>query len=163
MQRKILICRHGESEDPYPLQPDFERKLTPFGTQQVKDTGVWLRENFAKVDKILSSPAKRTSQTTRIIAAKLYFEEERVDYLPDLYNAKEYELLKCLAALPDNARTVLLVGHNPGVTRLVRELTDKMVGYLDTAQAVSITIDLKSWEEIHFTTGTLSNNTAQQV
>ncbi|WP_299822282.1 histidine phosphatase family protein [uncultured Pontibacter sp.] len=163
MQRKILICRHAESEDPYPLQPDFERELTSMGAQQARDTGVWLRENYGKVDKIIASPAKRASYTARLIASKLYFDEEQIAYQPDLYNAKEQQLLQSLSEINLNTKTVLLVGHNPGVTRLVRQLTDKMIGYLDTAQVAAIEIELETWEDILFTTGTLSTATNHPV
>jgi phosphohistidine phosphatase len=163
MQRKILICRHAETEEPYQLQPDFERELTTHGTHQARETGVWLREKFGKIDKLLASPAKRASHTARIIAGKLYFDDELIDYLPDFYNAHEQQLLDSLSTLPDSVKTVLLVGHNPGVTKLARELTDKMIGYMDTAQVVSIEIDLENWEHIFYTTGTLSVTTMQQV
>ncbi|MEJ8802465.1 SixA phosphatase family protein [Pontibacter sp. H249] len=163
MQRKLLICRHAEAEDPYPLQPDFERELTSYGSQQARDTAKWLRENFSKVDKIISSPAKRASQTTRIIAGKLYFDEEMVNYEPDLYNAKEHQLVKVLSELPADKTTVLLVGHNPGITKLVRELADEMLGYLDTAQAICIQIELESWEQIYYTTGVVFSRTGQKV
>lgn len=163
MQRKILICRHADSEDPYPLQPDFERKLTAYGVQQARETGMWVRENFGKVDKIIASPANRTSHTARIIAGRLYFNEERIDYRPELYNAREQEILKELADLSDKDNSVLLVGHNPGVTKLVRELTDKMVGYLETAQVIALEINLESWDQLYFTTATLSGINNQKV
>lgn len=156
MQRKILICRHAEAEDPYPLQPDFERELTTQGTQEARKTGMWLREKFGKVDKIISSPAKRASHTARILAGKLYFDEEQIDYQPDLYNAKEHRLVQSLSEVPDDAYTVLLVGHNPGITRFARELTESMVGYLNTAQVVAVEISLESWNQVHYITGTLS-------
>ena len=163
MQRIILICRHAEAQDPFPLQPDFERDLTTLGSQQARETGVWLRENFTKVDKILASPAKRTAQTARVLASKLYFAPEEVDYQPDLYNAREAELLNQLGSLTAEVKSVLLVGHNPGVTRLVREITGQMVGYLDTAQVVGVEINLEKWEDLHITTGCIAHSSGQQV
>ncbi|MDX5436948.1 MAG: histidine phosphatase family protein, partial [Pontibacter sp.] len=132
MQRIVLLCRHAETYDPYPLQPDFERELTPSGLQQARNTGKWLREKFSKVDTLLASPAVRANTTARIIAGRLYFSEETITYNPDLYNARESQLLKCLSELPEHVKQVLLVGHNPGITRLARELTDQQqLGYLD--------------------------------
>lgn len=163
MQRKILICRHADTEEPFPLQPDFERELTVFGAKQARETGVWLREKFGKVDHILASPAKRANDTARALAHKLYFDEDKIAYLPDLYNAKENQLLQCLGQVQANVKAVLLVGHNPGITRLVRELTDKMIGYLETAQVVVVEIELDDWEQIHYTTGTLVLNSLEQV
>jgi phosphohistidine phosphatase len=156
MQRKILICRHAETSDPYPFQSDFERELTATGINQAKETSIWLREKVSKVDCILASPAKRTQNTAQIIAKRLYFEDENIKYDPDLYNAREQQLIQSLSCLPQDVKSVLLVAHNPGLTRLARELSGKMLGYLDPANVVTIEIELPSWEDIHYTTGTLS-------
>ena len=163
MQRKILICRHAETKEPYPLQPDFERELTLHGSQQARDTGVWLREKFGKVDCIVASPAKRASHTARIIAGRLYFDPEDISYVPDLYNAKEHELIKCLSELPKDVSSVLLIGHNPGITKLVREITHKMIGYMEPAEVASIAISLETWDQLYFTTGNLIGATSQEV
>ncbi|WP_439882792.1 SixA phosphatase family protein [Pontibacter sp. MBLB2868] len=156
MQRKILICRHAETFEPYPFQSDFERELTPNGTKQARATGVWLRENFNKIDYCLVSPAKRAQATARLIADKIYFDTENITYEPDLYNAQEKQLLKCLSNLPQHVKSVLLVAHNPGITRLARELTDRMVGYLEPANVLAVEIDLQEWEDIYITTGLVS-------
>mgnify|MGYP003576307872 FL=1 len=89
MQRLLVICRHADSNDPFPLQPDFERELTKNGQHQARITGKWLRDSFQKVDAILSSAAPRAGLTARLLASKLYFEEEQIEYVPDLYNARE--------------------------------------------------------------------------
>ncbi|MHC2993310.1 phosphohistidine phosphatase [Pontibacter sp. HJ8] len=158
MKRLLVICRHAESNDPFPLQPDFERELTKQGIHQARATGQWIRENYQKVDALLASPARRASATARHIAAKLYFDEEKINYDPELYNARESFLINALSQLPATATRVLLVGHNPGVTRLARTLTDEHVGYLEPAAAIVITFDISSWEEIHTTAGKIENH-----
>ncbi|MBF9254115.1 histidine phosphatase family protein [Pontibacter sp. 172403-2] len=158
MQKTVLLCRHAETADPYPLQPDFERALTPHGHQQALRTGQWIRDKFRKVDALLASPAQRASATARILASRLYFDEEQISYDPDLYNARETQLLRCLAALPEQVNTALLVAHNPGITRLARSLSEKYISYLEPATVVAISMDLASWQDIHTTTGTLSSD-----
>jgi phosphohistidine phosphatase len=156
MQRIVLLCRHAEAYDPFPLQPDFERELTQAGLQQARNTGKWLRENFSKADAILASPATRANATARIIAGRLYFDQEQISYNPDLYNARESQLMRCLGELPDEVRSVLLVGHNPGITRLARELTDDLqLGYLDPAHVVAVALELERWQDIHLSGGLL--------
>ncbi|MCC9165550.1 SixA phosphatase family protein [Pontibacter harenae] len=153
MQRLVLICRHAETHEPYPLQPDFERELTKNGLQQAHQTGLWLRENYRKVDAILASPAKRTAATACTLAQRLYFEEENISFDPDLYNAREANLENALGKLPDEVKIVLLVAHNPGVTQLIRNLTEQRIPYLDPANVVAVSLDIEKWEEIHSVTG----------
>ncbi|MHA6248079.1 SixA phosphatase family protein [Pontibacter sp. CAU 1760] len=163
MQRTLLLCRHAETFDPYPLQPDFERELTPHGVHQANQTGKWLRENFVKIDKLLASPATRAGMTVRIVAGRLYFDEERITYLPDLYNARESQLLQILSLLPDHVRQVLLVGHNPGITKLARELTEQQISYLEPADVLAITLPLEKWEDIYVQTGRVVGHNKEQV
>ncbi|MDO6391947.1 histidine phosphatase family protein [Pontibacter sp. BT731] len=155
MQRLLVICRHAEPNDPFPLQPDFERELTKNGQHQARITGKWLRDSFQKVDAILSSPAPRAGLTARLVAEKLYFDEEQIQYVPDLYNAKESVLINVLSKLPDKVVRVLLVGHNPGITSLSRTLTGEHVGYLEPAGVYAINLDLDTWQDLHVQTGKL--------
>ena len=163
MQRTLLICRHAEAYEPYPLQPDFERELTPHGLHQANQTGKWLRENFVKIDHLLSSPARRANLTARTIAGRLYFGEEKISYIPDLYNARESQLLQILSQMPDRARQVLLVGHNPGITKLARDLAGQHFSYLEPANVVAIALPLERWEDIHLADGVLLNHNMAQA
>lgn len=163
MQRTILLCRHAETQDPYPLQPDFERELTPQGSKQAQRTGQWIRDKFGKVDILLASPAHRASATARIIASRLYLDEEHINYDPELYNAREAQLLRSLAALPENVKTVLLVAHNPGITRLARDLSGKHISYMEPAAVIAISLELHAWQDIYTATGVLSSDNSQQA
>jgi phosphohistidine phosphatase len=157
MQRLLIICRHAESNDPYPFQPDFERELTKNGIHQANITGQWIRDNFQKVDVLLSSPARRASATARQIASRLYLDAEDITYDPELYNARESVLMNALGRLPATAERVVLVGHNPGITRLARTLSEQQVAYLEPAAVLAISLELNEWEEIHFSTGKIAN------
>lgn len=156
MNRRVLICRHAETYDPFPFQPDFERELTPDGFRQANRTGQWLRDNFQKVDLILASPAFRASATAKALASKLYYDEESIKYDPELYNSKEAVLINKLCELPDKVKIVLLIAHNPGITRLIRTLSDTpQLPYLEPAQVAAISLNLPVWEDICITSGEL--------
>ncbi len=159
MNRHLLICRHAETYDSFPFQPDFERELTPEGIRQSKRTGQWLRDNFQKVDTILASPARRASATAKALASKLYYDEDYITYDPELYNSKESLLLSKLSKLPDTVKTVLLIAHNPGITRLVRTLLDSpQLPYMEPAQLAAIRLSLPVWEDIFLAKGELINH-----
>lgn len=161
MNRHVLICRHAETFDPFPFQPDFERELTPEGIRQANRTGQWLRDNFQKVDIILASPARRASATAKAFATKLYYDENSISYDPELYNGKEAVLLAKLSKLPATVNNVLLIAHNPGITRLIRTLSDSpQLPYMEPAQVSAIRIPLPTWEDIYQTSGELLKHNA---
>jgi phosphohistidine phosphatase len=163
MQRHLLICRHAETHDPYPMQPDFERELTPEGIRQANETGKWVREQYQKVDAILSSPAKRASATAHILANRLYYDHDNIIYDPEIYNPKESQLLKSISQLPATVKKVLLVSHNPALTQLLRNLVNKNLAYLETAQVAVVSLQLEQWEDIFITTGDLVGNSLSQA
>ncbi len=163
MQRYVLICRHAETYDPYPLQPDFERELTPEGIRQANETGKWLREHYLKADAILASPARRASDTARILAKRLYFDPENINYLPDLYNPIESQLFHSLSNLPDKVKNVLLISHNPGLTQFTRSLLDTSLPYLQPAQALAVSMELEKWSDIYITTGKTAGSNVSAI
>lgn len=163
MQRTLLICRHATTQEPFPLQPDFERALSFGGIKEAHATGQWIRENFIKIDALVASPARRTTATARILASRLYFPEEKIKFNPTLYNGHESHLLNCLGELPDEVRTVLLVAHNPGVTRLARELTSQQIAYLEPSCVAAVSLNIAHWQEIHVATGTLLEHKLERI
>jgi phosphohistidine phosphatase len=105
---------------------DHDRPLAGRGRREAVLAGRWLRENGVDVDLVLCSSAKRTRQTWKRVAGELASKrgagpELRVE--DRLYAASERQLLRAVRALPDSARAVLLVGHNPGLEDLVAVLT----------------------------------------
>ncbi|MEJ8756744.1 histidine phosphatase family protein [Pontibacter sp. H259] len=162
MQRFLIICRHAETYEPYPLQPDFERELTPEGIRQAHETGKWIREHYQKADAIVASPARRASDTARILASRLYFDQEQITYDPEIYNPKEAQLLKSLSQLPDSVKKVVLVSHNPALTKLLRSLVNKNLPYLEPAQVAVVAIDLPQWQDIYISSGELVSDNLQQ-
>ena len=73
-------------------------------------------------DHVVSSPAKRASQTAIKVCKRLDFKKSRIFWEERLYEAGVPELLGVLANCPGQAATVLLIGHNPGLEDLVRHL-----------------------------------------
>jgi phosphohistidine phosphatase len=132
--RTLVLLRHGKS-DWSGGEPDHLRPLAPRGRRQVPDSGRWLAENVRDIDLVVVSPATRTRETWRLAAAELATPPPvRVD--DRVYGGSTGSLLDVLRELPDDATTVVLVGHNPGVEDLVAHLTDRWVPMPTSALAV---------------------------
>ena len=110
MTRTLILLRHGKSD--YPLGvPDHDRPLNDRGRRQAALAGDWIRDDGHDVDAVLCSTAERTRQTlarTRIDAP--------VEYVDAIYGGTPDELLETVRIhAPADARTLLLVGHFPGM------------------------------------------------
>ena len=89
-------------------------------------------------DLLLTSTALRARETADYLAAALDIERSRIRVERRIYLASPGELLKVIAALDDSLASVLLVGHNPGLTDLANMLLPSLdLDNLPTAGVVA--------------------------
>lgn len=132
--RTLVVLRHGKS-DWSGDEPDRERPLGRRGERQAAEAGAWLAEHLERIDLAVVSPSVRTRLTWELVSGELDEEPEvRID--ERVYAAWGRELRALVDELPDEADTVVLVGHNPGVEDLVHDLTGAYVSMPTSAIAV---------------------------
>ncbi|MFO1429059.1 MAG: histidine phosphatase family protein [Candidatus Competibacteraceae bacterium] len=124
MSRFLLLLRHAKSAWDTETATDFARPLNKRGERDAPRMGRWLRQQGLLPDYVVSSPAERAKQTALKVCHALALEDERLHWEPRIYEAPLGDLLQVLAACPETARTVLLVGHNPGLELLLRYLCE---------------------------------------
>ena len=123
MARQLWLLRHAEAE-PHGTRADAERRLTERGEQQARAAGVALQRLGASFEAVLFSPRVRARKTAEL-AAQAWSEEQRalLGVHPPLGGGFDAEqALAALAGLSADAR-MLLVGHEPDLSRVVGELT----------------------------------------
>ncbi|TKV56341.1 histidine phosphatase family protein [Nakamurella flava] len=120
--RRLALLRHGKSAYPDEVA-DHDRPLAPRGRRQAGLAGDRLAREIGAFDVVLCSTATRTRET---LAASGVLDgmvtADRVQYRPEIYGAGYEELLPLLRALPSPVRSVLVVGHFPGLPDLADEL-----------------------------------------
>ena len=120
--QELILLRHAEALPAPEGTDDHERALSPHGEQEAHAAGRWLAEHGARPDRVLSSPAVRTRRTAEL-AARAIAPDAAIGVAGEIYEATPGELL-ALLDLHADARSVLLVGHNPGIERLVALLVE---------------------------------------
>jgi len=114
--RTLILLRHAHAEPAAPGQADVDRPLSPEGLAEAEAAGRWLAEHGLMPDRVLCSPARRTRETLEAVLGVAGFVEQRLE--DGIYEATP----GALAALADAHRDVerlMLVGHNPGLERLL--------------------------------------------
>ncbi|GAA0927006.1 histidine phosphatase family protein [Pseudonocardia zijingensis] len=119
--KRLVVLRHAKSAWPDGV-PDAERPLNPRGRRDAPAAGRWIREHVGHLDAVICSPAARTRQTWRLVAAELDGPPDAV-FDDRIYEAGVGSLRAVVGEFPDDVGTALLVGHNPGVAGLVGALT----------------------------------------
>jgi len=121
MRRRLVILRHAKSEWPDGVA-DRRRPLAGRGRREAPLAGRWLNEHVGKIDLVLCSPAQRTRETWACVAKELdAVPESRIE--DRLYPGSPKDLLAVVHQLSDEAGTVMLIGHNPGLEDLVAALS----------------------------------------
>ncbi|MBB2910368.1 phosphohistidine phosphatase [Streptosporangium becharense] len=124
--RKLIVVRHAKSAWPAGVD-DFDRPLAPRGRRDAPAVGRWLRGAGPPPDRVVSSPALRTRETWELVAGELGTEVP-VSYDERVYEASVPGLLGIVHEVPDGVRTLLLLGHNPGLEELVTALAGEAAG-----------------------------------
>ena len=133
-ERTLILLRHAKS-DWSGDEADIDRPLAGRGLRQAPRAGRWLARSFDRIDLAVLSPANRAQCTWELASAEL---ENRPPILTDdrAYAASASQLLAVVRALPNDAETVVVVGHNPGMEDLVSLLTGEQVSMPTSAFAV---------------------------
>jgi phosphohistidine phosphatase SixA len=119
---ELILLRHAEALPAGGGHGDAERRLSGRGEQEARAAGTWLAQHGVRPDRVLCSPAERTRATAALALAALA-DAPAARPAPEIYDATPGELLALLDQHED-AGTVLLVGHNPGIERLVALLVE---------------------------------------
>ncbi|MCK5738789.1 histidine phosphatase family protein, partial [bacterium] len=64
------------------------------------------------------------------------------------------DLVRVVEQLPDDAATVFLVGHNPGISGLAAYFAGEDVGNLPTCSVCAIDFQINSWQDVFQGLGT---------
>jgi phosphohistidine phosphatase len=146
--RELFILRHAKSSWDDPTLADFDRPLNSRGKEDAPLMGKHLVKLGVKPDLIVSSPAKRAKKTAKIVAEELGYDLGKIEFCKTIYEASAQSLLYLVCQLPNSAKRVMLVGHNPGLTELANILGDIVIENIPTAGIVGVAFDTSRWEEV---------------
>ncbi len=159
--RRLLLLRHAKTERAEPGERDRDRKLMARGRTDASIIGAYMARHRLIPDLALVSPATRTLETWQLVATALgktprMVKDERI------YNAGT-DGLDELIRDTDDARALLVVGHNPGLHDLARQLIgsgdvearESLNEKLPTSGLVVIDLAFDDWSKLHDGAGRL--------
>jgi phosphohistidine phosphatase len=161
---RLLLLRHAKSDWSDAGLDDRDRPLSKRGRESAPVIAGYMREMELAPDLVLSSPATRTRQTLSLVLDKLgrspeiVFDEALYDF------GSGARLLEAITEHGGDAKTLMLVGHNPAVQQLASmlagtgepELMAAMEGKFPTAALAVIDFEAEAWSAIKAGKGTLA-------
>jgi phosphohistidine phosphatase len=112
-KRQLLLLRHAKSSRDDPSIADHERPLSKRGRKAEETMRRMMRSDGLVPDLVLVSPGRRTMET--LAALHSWDKPPLIDGKEELYLATAPGMLQILRNVGDRVRSVLLIGHNPGL------------------------------------------------
>jgi phosphohistidine phosphatase len=118
--RQLLLLRHAKSSWDDASMPDRDRPLNARGRRSAAAMRLAMRNLGLSPDLVLVSTARRTMETLE--ALEPWDDTPLVDPIDSLYLANVMQLSAALHGVAETVRSVLLIGHNPGLHDLALSL-----------------------------------------
>lgn len=129
---KLYVMRHGPAEDRRAGLAEFDRQLTAKGRDQTAAAARGLARLEIMPAHIISSPLVRCMQTAELAAAELTPGQPPEPVSALAAGAPPGEMLQ---AVRSRGEAVMLVGHDPDVSRLVSGLLGNVGPFVDFSKA----------------------------
>lgn len=118
--RQLLLLRHAKSSWDDASMPDRDRPLNARGRRSAAAMRGAMLDLGLVPDVVLVSTARRTMETLE--ALEPWDDMPLIDPMDSLYLADPMQLIAALHGVAETVRSVLLIGHNPGMHELALSL-----------------------------------------
>jgi phosphohistidine phosphatase len=146
--KNLILVRHAKSNWDVPLK-DIDRPLDQRGMQDAHLVSLNVQHYIPEKYVMLSSTAKRASDTALIFAQNILYPVENIVYKGDLYTFDEKELEKVIKSSNDTFDNIILFGHNAAITNFVNKFGDVFISNVPTCGFVALQFDTDYWEKIN--------------
>lgn len=126
---------------------DIDRPLNKRGRTEGKLMAERLREKGLVIDQYLCSPAKRTRETVEFFLQSLKAPETALKIVDDLYEPSIQDFEKAILSADNNASTIAIISHNPGITYYAGMVTEVSIDHMPTTGIFVFGSEAKTWAE----------------
>jgi phosphohistidine phosphatase len=120
----LILLRHAKSDWTDEGQLDKDRPLNPRGKKAAPEMAHWLEKHNLIPDRILCSTAQRTRETLERMQG-VWSANPEIQFIDRLYLASPQTILEEAMRQAADAKSLLIIGHNPGMEMLATQLSDE--------------------------------------
>ncbi len=151
--KTLYIVRHAKSDWGDESLKDVDRHLNSRGYADAYLMSTLFGKQYPVPELLLSSPAIRALSTALIFARTMKYNEKRIQLKREIYEAHESTLHDLIAGFDESFSTVMLFGHNPGLTDLFNSLSDQFIDNIPTCGIMGLSFDTNTWNKINSVQG----------
>jgi len=151
---RLMLMRHAKSDRPAGVA-DPDRPLNARGRDAAASMGRLLQSKFTIPELVLCSTARRTRETCTGVLAQ-WQAPVPVQWEEQLYLATDSAIISLVARTPAAHRSLLVIGHNPGVHDAAQNLLasggrkqrSRLSENFPTAAVAIIDFETTAWPDI---------------
>ncbi len=143
--KTLTLVRHAKSSWKHRGLSDRERPLNKRGERDAPVMGRRAAEAGLRPSQIISSPAVRAWTTAKVFAKALNYPIEFLQREDGLYLASLDNLLDVVATQDAGFNSLMLFGHNPGLTDFANYLVPGITSNLPTSGIIAVNVDCDDW------------------
>ncbi len=146
-KKYLYLLRHAKAEKGWPGLDDIDRPLHPVGVDEAHRIATMFGAVTPAIDLILSSPSVRTFSTALAFSKTIGYNSDHISLDNRIYDADLKTLMRVISELPNQADSVLVVGHNPSMTQLADYFHGDIV-HMSTSSLIGFSLQVDEW--MHF-------------
>ena len=155
--KSLILVRHAKTIH-HGYDQDYDRTLTERGEHDAERISLEMVKAGIFPDLIISSPAVRTTQTTRIFAASCGYPAGNVRYDKKMYSGMTTStFIRKMQELEDHHTTVMVVGHNPTLYYFIDFLLTEFSLDVPTCSTIVMEFDIEKWSDLKDHSGKMSH------
>ena len=149
--RRLILTRHAKSAWDDPALGDHDRPLNDRGRRAARELGDWMASRGYEPEEVLCSSARRTQETWAVVAGAPLEVRPLLRIEPGLYHAGPDKMLTILRTA--SQPTVMLLGHNPGISELAallpaRPPMDPDFRRYPTCATLVLDFQVETWSQV---------------
>ena len=148
MIKNLYLVRHGKAVSDSFHSSDIDRPLKEKGIQETYAMAERMLSKNQIPDLIVSSIAARALHTATIFSRVFELSSSKILIKDNLYLADLFSILDVICKTNDDINSLLLVGHNPGLTDISNFFTGGDIDNIPTSGIVGLTFDINYWPDL---------------
>jgi len=145
--KTVYLIRHAKS-DWAAEAADFDRPLNERGKKDAPMMAIRLLERKAKIDRFVSSPAKRAFSTSWAFASAYNRKKEDIVLNQDLYMPAPDSFFNVISGFDNKDKAVAIFSHNNGITEFANLLGLVKLDNMPTSSVFAFSIKADDWKDV---------------
>lgn len=139
--KTLYLIRHAKAEDHSFQKRDYDRNLVSKGIERAKLIADKLKLDLPSAKTlVISSSANRAIQTADIFCEIFNYPKFDIRHEKSIYEAHYKDILTVINSVANDMETVLVFGHNPGLSDLANYICNTHID-LKTAHVAKINLE----------------------